>query len=340
MPCTQTNLSPITVTAPTPVLSKAFSPISGQRLYVCDNPEPLSPERFTSPIITLWDDSVPSSTSVKYRVFMWHHNDMSTTIKYGLTLGNAGSGAITVSSIKYETTVTSNTGDILTNGGLCLAKALLGGTLISDSSSITVASNSVKTIKEFTLAPGQVRGLVMEFTLSSTSAMVAKIRSLAGNSTSSALNTHQGAVVNSVNSHPRGTWNYADVQGANITLSLGSSGISNSVSVLDDDPSVFPGTLPNSAAYGGIYKTNITITNTSGSTQTANLYLNPRGGKFVGAVKVGSNPVYGISKTLSFTEAVKIGGFSLSNGQSITVPVQVTAGGGSSTPIAFFVRNS
>lgn len=304
------------------------------------NPEPLTTARFSTPIITLWEDSVSSSTSVRYRVFMWHHNDMSTTIKYGLTVGNAGSGSVTVSSIKYETTATANTGDILTNAGLCLAKSLLGQTLTTDSASVSVPSNSVRTVKEFTLAPGQVRGLVMEFTLSSTSAMVAKIRTVAGNSTSSVLNTHQGPVVSPVGSHPRGTWNYADVQGANITLSLGSSGISNSVSVLDNTPSVFPGILSNSAAYGGIYKTNIIITNTSGKTQTANLYLNPRGGLFVGAVKVGSNPVYGISKTRPSTEAVKIGGFSLSNGQSITVPVQVTAGGGSSTPIAFFVRNS
>lgn len=322
MSCSQPNLNPMTFSSiPQPVLSSGFTPITGQRLYVCDNPEPLAPSTFKTPIITLWQDSVPSSTSVKYRVFMWHHNDTTQTIKYGLTVGNGGTNPITVSSIKYESTVTSNSGDILTNAGLCLSKALLGQTLIADSTTVSVPSNSVRTVKEFTLAAGQVRGLVMEFTLSSASAMSAKIRTVAANSTSAVLNTYQGAVVDSKGTHPRGTWNYADVQGSNATLTIGSNGTSNSVSVLDK-PSVFPGTLPNSAAYGGIYKTNLTIKNNSGA-QTVNLYLNPRGGLFVGAVKVGSNAVNGISKTKP-TEVVKIGAFSIPNGQSITVPIQVT----------------
>lgn len=339
MSCSQTNLTPITMSPiPLPVLSSGFSTISGQRLYVCDNPEPLAPSTFTTPIITLWEDSVPSSASVRYRVFMWHHNDTTQTVKYGLTVGNGGTNPITVGSIKYETTVTSNNGDILTNAGLCLSKALLGQTLTADSTTVSVPGNSVRTVKEFTLAAGEVRGLVMEFTLSSASAMSARIRTVAANSTSAVLNTHQGPVVSSVKTHPRGTWNYADVQGSDATLTLDSSGTSNSVSVLDQ-PSVFPGTLPNSAAYGGIYKINLTIKNNSGTTQTVNLYLNPRGGLFAGAVKVGSNAVNGVSKTKS-TEVVKIGAFSLSNGQSVTVPVQVTAGGGSSTPIAFFAKKA
>ncbi|WP_308722655.1 hypothetical protein [Paenibacillus polysaccharolyticus] len=297
-------------------------------------------------MVTLWQDSVPGSTSVKYRVFMWHHNATGDkdkgipgrTIKYGLTVGNGGSSPITISSIKYETTVTTNGGDILTNAGLCLSKALLGQTLTEESSSVSVPSNTVRTVKEFTLQDNQVRGMVMEFTLSSPSAMSAKIRTVAGTSATSVLNAHQGPVINSVNTHPRGTWDYADVQGSNATLTLDSSGTSNSVGVLSN-PAVFPGTLSNSAAYGGIYKINLTLKNTSGSTQTVNLYLNPRGGVFVGAVKVGSNAVNGISKTRA-TEAVKIGAFSLTNGQSVTVPVQVTTGGGSSTPIAFFARKA
>lgn len=323
---------------PQPVLSSGFTPISGQRLYVCDNPEPLKQSTFTTPIVTLWQDSVPSSTSVRYRVFMWHHNDTAQTIKYGLTVGNGGTSPITVGSIKYETTFTSNNGDILTNAGLCLSKALLGQTLITDNTTVSVPSNTVKTVKEFTLTAGQVRGLVMEFTLSSASAMSAKIRTVAAKNTSALLNTYQGPVVNTEGTHPRGTWSYADVQGSNITLTVGSNGVSNSVSVLDKQSPVFPGTLPNKAAYGGIYKTNLTIKNNSGA-QTVNLYLNPRGGLFVGAVKVGSNGVNGISKTKP-TEVVKIGAFSIPNGQSITVPIQVTAGGGSSTPIAFFAQNA
>ncbi|WP_156934360.1 hypothetical protein [Paenibacillus zanthoxyli] len=339
MPCSQINLTPVSLSAPTPVASTGYTAISGQRLYVCDNPEPLTSATFSTPIITLWDDIVPNSTSVNYRVFIWHHNDTSSTIKYGLTVGNAGGNPVTVSSIKYDTTVTANGGDILTNAGLCLAKALLGQTLTSESTTVTIPSGSVQTVKEFTLAAGQVRGLVMEFTLSSASAMSAKIRTVAGNSTAAILNTHQGAVIGSVSTHPRGTWNYADVQGANATLTLGSGGTSNSISILGDNPSILPGTLANSASFGGIYKCNLTISNTSGSSQTANLYLNPRGGLFVGAVKVGSNPVYGIAKTTT-AQSVKIGAFSLANGQSVTVPIQVTTGGGSSTPIAFFVRNA
>lgn len=347
MPCSQINLSPVTLTSiPKPVVSSGFTTIPGQRLYVCDNPEPLTDDTFSTPIVTLWQDSVPGSTSVKYRVFMWHHNATGDkkngipghTIKYGLTVGNGGTSPITVSSIKYETTVTINGGDILTNAGLCLSKALLGQTMTEESSNVSVPANSVRTVKEFTLQADQVRGMVMEFTLSSASAMSAKIRTVAGDNTTVVLNTHQGPIVGSVNTHPRGTWNYADVQGSNATLTLDSSGTSNSVAVLDQ-PSVFPGTLSNSAAYGGIFKINLTLNNASGSAQTVNLYLNPRGGLFAGAVKVGSNSVNGVSKTKP-TEAVKIGAFSLANGQSVTVPVQITSGGGSSTPIAFFTRKA
>lgn len=343
MSCSQTNLTPVTLSSiPAPVPSDVFTPISGQRLYVCDNPEPLTAATFSTPIVTLWDDIVPSSTLVNYRVFMWHHNDTGSTIKYGLTVGNAGSNPITVGAVKYETTVTSNGGDILTNAGLCLAKSLLGQTLTSGST-VTVSSGAVQTVLEFTLAAGQVRGMVVEFTLSSASNMSAKVRTLAGNSSTAALNTHQGAVIGSVLTHPRGTWNYADVQGAGATISLGSGGVSNSISVLGSplygSPSVFPGTLPNSASFGGVYKFNLTINNTSGTAQTANLYLNPRGGLFAGAVKVGSNPVYGIAKTTT-DQGVKIGAFSLASGASVVVPIQLTTAGGSSTPVAFFVRNA
>lgn len=340
MPCSQTPLYPVTLPSMPTVITPntGFSPISGQRLYVCDNPEPLASSTFITPIVTLWSDDVPKTTSVRYRAFIWHHNDTDHTIKYGLTLGNAGSSAITVSSLNHETTTTANTGDIMTNAGYCLATALLGQTLISNSN-VTVSPNSVQTLKEFTLEKGQVRGVIMEFTLSSASQMVAKIRTVAANSTSSVLNTHQGAVINSVLGHPRGTWDYADVQGSNATITIGSGGISNSVSVLGNSPSVFPGTLPNSAAFGGKYKFNLTITNSSGSSQTTSLYLNPRGGKFVGAVKVGSNPVNGIQKT-DTNQAVKIGGFSIASGSSVTVPIEITSGGGSSTPVAFFARNA
>ncbi|WP_405106652.1 hypothetical protein MHH28_25350 [Paenibacillus sp. FSL K6-1217] len=344
MPCSQTNLTPISLATPTPVKSYGYTPITEKRLYVCDNPEPLQPSYFTSTsMITLWDDVVPAKSLVKYRVFMWHHNATASTIKYGLTLGTAGA-AITVRDIMYETAVTSNGGDILTNAGLCLAKSLLGETLISDPTAITVPAGNVRTIKEFTLEPNQVRGLIMEFTLASAGNMAAKLRTVASSSTSAALNTHSGNPIAPNGTHPRGTWGYADVQGNNITLTIGSTGVSSNVAVLGkEDPangsnSVFPGPLANEPAFGGIYKVNITITNSSGSAKTANLYLNPRGGLYAGAVKVGSNPVYGISKTRD-NEAVKIGGFSLSNGQSITVPVQLTTAGGSSSPIAFIVRS-
>lgn len=342
MSCSQTNLNPETPTfsIPTPTLLSSYTPITGQRLYVCDNPEPLKSSIFTSsPIVTLWSDKVPSTSSVRYRVFMWHHNDTAATIKYGLTIVNSGSSTITVSNVKYETTVTSNNGDILTNAGLCLAKSLLGQTMTSEAN-ISIASNKTTTIKEFQLAAGQVRGLIMEFTLSSSSVMTSVIRTVAASSTTAALNTHFKDPIGTDGDHPRGTWTYADVTGtASITISSG--GTSNSISILDKTSSVFPdlgkGTFANSGCYGGIYKLNLTIKNSS-SKPTVNLYLNPRGGKYVGAIKVGSNPVYGIAKTTPITQTVKIGGFSIASGQSITVPIQVTSGGGASTPIAFFAR--
>lgn len=182
----------------------------------------------------------------------------------------------------------------------------------------------------------------MEFTLTSANLMVAKIRTVAAKNAAQVLNTHQGPVIGTVLTHPRGTWNYADVQGDNFTLSLGSSNVSNSVGILGT-PAVFPEyssndtVYPNPGSYGGIYNVNITITNTSGRAQTANLYLNPRGGLYAGAIKVGSNAVNGINKVKA-GEAVKVGAFSLAIGQSITVPVQLTTAGGSSTPIGFFVR--
>ena len=339
MSCSQVPLSPVTMSAPTPTTAiNSFTAISGQRLFVSDNPEPISDSTFTTPIVTLWDDTVPNGTMVKYRVFMWHHNNTSNPIKYGLTLGNAGSNPLTVSSFEFETAATIQ--DILTNAGYCLSTALLGKTLNS-SADVTVPKGSVQVLKEFVIEPKAVRGTVFEFTLSSASAMSAKLRSVVAKSTTAALNTHQGAVIApGASAHPRGTWNYADVQGANATLTIGSGGVSNSFTILNETNPVFPGNLPNTACFAGIYKFNLTIVNSSGSSSTKNLYFNPRGGLFVGAVKVGSNAVNGITKTTAITQSVKIGAFTIPNGQSITVPIQITTGGGSSTPIAFFAKNS
>jgi len=49
--------------------------------------------------------------------------------------------------------------------------------------------------------------------------------------------------------------------------------------------------------------------------------------------------VNGVSKT-KVGEVVKIGAFSLTNGQSVNVPIQVTTAGGSNTPIAFFAAKA
>ncbi|MBT2293054.1 hypothetical protein J7E73_28865 [Paenibacillus albidus] len=338
MTCSQNPLYPVTIEAPTPSSAiNSFTPIPGQRFFVSDNPEPLTPQTFTTPIITLWNDTVPNLTSVRYRVFMWHHNATANTIKYGLTLGNAGSSPLTVSEFKFETAETIQ--DILSNAGYCLSKALLGQTLNS-TANVTVSPGAVQVLKEFTIAPKAVRGTVLEFTVSSSTPMSAKLRSVAAQSISAALNTHQGAAVpQGAKDHPRGTWNYADVQGADATVTIGSGGISNSFTILNSANPVFSGTLPNTASFAGIYKFNLTIVNASGSSQTKHLYFNPRGGLFVGAVKVGSNPVNGITKT-SDTQSVRIGAFTIPNGQSITVPIQITTGGGSSTPLAFFAKNA
>ncbi|MEK3881012.1 hypothetical protein [Paenibacillus sp. FSL M7-0420] len=346
MPCSKNNLIPVSMPM-TPTISThdGFSSISGRRLYICDNPEPLNASVFAGgPMATMWSELVPNTTSVSYRLFVWHHNPSSdTTRKYGVTIGNAGASAVTVGGIRYDSVVGTNS-NFLNVVGTCLAETLLAQSY-SSAPNITIGLNKVQTILEFELKPNEVRGLLVEFTLTSPTPITARIRTVAGSTASQVLNTWQGSVIGTVGGHPRGSWNYSEVQGSGRTISFGAAASMNGISVLGAASPVFPepspsgGMLANPAGFGGIYNINLTLQNTSGKQQTADLYLNPRGGAFVGAVKVGSNPVAGIPVTQAAVQGVKIGGFSINAGQSVTVPVRITSGGGASTPVALVLHN-
>lgn len=361
MSCSQSLLPKVTIPNIAPSVTLFGSSVGDRRLFVSDNPESISASEFgTANMITLWNDTVSGRTTVKYRVFLWHLNKTSQPMKVGITLGNGSSGSTAdtyqAKNFKTAVQVTPN----FLSLGQCAATALVGNTLDTESTTVTIPANTVKTIKEWIVPVGQLVGGVFEFDINSPAgkSMVYKLRTVSSKTSSGDLSTHQGDAVKITAEHPRGTWNFSEVQGYSdsaksqpITYSAGSGDKSFSCMnkttdhLFTEAASYQGGTVKeNRGQWGSIYNVNVKLSNNTGSTKNIKISLAPRGGAFVGGVQCngvtnGVPLIKGPADSKDPThEGVVLKTFSVANGATLNVPIKISAGGGGNTPIAILLQ--
>lgn len=343
-------------------------PVSGsRRFFISDNPETIRSSDFTNAntnMITLWNDAVSGQSTVKYRVFFWHLNGTSQTIKVGITIGNGSTtDTYTVSNIKTGVAITSN----FLQQGRCAAAALLGGTLDGGISNISVPKGNLKVIKEWSVAPGQLVGGVMEFDISNATnannALVYKIRSVAGKDTSQDLTTHQGKVVSpgtdstgKKTEHPRGSWSFSDISGSmnastvqpfvyNVGSSPASVNVSNNGSTVSDN--IMKGStsyqsadaFDNPGHYGVIYQVPLRFVNNTTADKTVKINICARGGSYLGAVR--ANNITSIvpqisppAKGATTQESVRVVSVPVPKGATLDYTIKISNGGGANTAVA------
>jgi len=296
MGCTQTDVSTGYMTGlPTPGNISSASRSGSRRLMFSDSPETLNSEVFSTANITLWHDYMnTSSTSVMHRVYGWHLNSYGASIKVGLTVQNLSStNTIELQQVYREKQTSTN----YLSTGICLAKACLGGTMVSISPADNRFGQTVGLIEETTVANNYLFGFVYEFTVarySGSGNLNYKIRTVATRTTSNNLRSITSNPVNPDSNppHPRGSW----AQGALITGTLptytvgttASTNISNGSTdnVLSASASYDSGNArDNTGHWGAIYRVTLPITNNTGTTKTVRIRLNARAEDYGGAVK-------------------------------------------------------
>ncbi|KOP64848.1 hypothetical protein AMS62_06000 [Bacillus sp. FJAT-18019] len=318
-----------------------------RRFLMSDNPESIPTTAFTNGTATLWHDSVSGQTTVYYRVYVWHVNKTGAPMKFGVTIGNAGSSPITVSNLQHCVDITTN----YIAHGQCTAAALVGSSLTGDTIIDTsVAAGKVGLIQEWTVPNDQMVGGVLEFQISSSAAMSYKVRTVASTSTSTNLRTIQHSKPANKNSeHPRGSWPFSNITGfanstfsQNITYDLGSGNKAYSINndkndnimTKENSYDVDNAVATNKGHFGVVYKTPITLRNPTNTNRTVKIYLTGRGGSYGGAVRWNKETTYKVPKLGSNTQGVLIATVEVPKGTSVNHEIYTSTAGSLNTPAA------
>ncbi|WP_440114471.1 hypothetical protein [Paenibacillus sp. QZ-Y1] len=359
MACSQPDLTRVNISAiPAAPPHITGTKVGTTRFVISDNPEtigsptdPKWPVKFSGGFATLWHDYLNNRNSVNYRVFVWHLNTTGKTLKYGITIGNGSNatsnpGTIQVSNLKHSIVTTGN----FIPHGICTAKALLGNTLDSSATPIdsSITAGNVGLVKEWNVPTGQLIGGVIEFTLknvtSSTAPMTFRLRSSVSDTTTANLRMNQSAVVKVMETHPRGSWDFADIQ-STINFETGALNTFQYYSFANgtnDNLMKQSGSYDSANSYGdnkGLYgvknKINITFKNTSTASRLIKVFLTSRVNAFGGACQWNNNPTVGVPKlnlTSSSQEAVQVVSFTLAAGATATYPLTTSTAGSLSGP--------
>ncbi|GAA0854504.1 hypothetical protein ABER99_21275 [Paenibacillus glucanolyticus] len=362
MTCTTTDLPVITH----PLLTTAPPHITGvksgsTRFMISDNPETIGkptdanwPVKFTNGFATLWHDYVANKNTLTYRIFVWHLNTTGKTLKYGVTIGNGSNststpGTIQISNLKHSIVTTGS----YVSHGICSAQALLANTLDSASPVDTsITAGNVGLVKEWPVESGKLIGGIIEFTLkntsSSTAPMAFRVRSSVADTTTANLRTNSTPVIDRLGTHPRGSWDFADIQ-SNISFQTGalnsyqyysfSNGTNDN---LMTQTSSYDGGV-NGQAYGdnkGHYgvknKVNITFKNTSTTeSRKIKVFVTSRVKPFGGAIQWHNNAavrVPALKVGTSTQDMVQVVTFTLAPNASATYALTTSTAGSLSTP--------
>ncbi|MBN3525273.1 hypothetical protein [Paenibacillus apiarius] len=352
MSCTQPDKQKIELSAvPVPSDISGARGSGNRRLFLSDNPESINDNvPFVNHMATVWHDTVKHSGSVSYRMFVWHYNQLDIPLRAAVTVSNDGasdaSNPIQISKVSVQEVL--HTEDFLA-AGLCMAKALIGGTWnIRPPLDKSVQDGDIGIVYEMPMKPNTLSGAVVEFTLKQKKkkkrSLQFMVRSVLANHECAELRTHREPPVTPNSTHPRGSWGFADIRGNPISFDVRQGEQSVSIMSKGNDflykaaASYDPErAFDNKGQYGAKYIVPVRLVNRTHKARQVAVYLNPRGGTFAGAVKI-KGVTYGVPVIKAPHEACELLNVTVRARSELTIPLEIAIAGAASSPVAILCR--
>ncbi|MCE5170602.1 hypothetical protein LQV63_14900 [Paenibacillus profundus] len=352
MSCTQPDKQKVELSAvPVPSDISGAQGSGRRRLFISDNPESINDSvPFVNHMATVWHDTVKDSNSVSYRVFLWHYNRLDIPVRAAVTVSNDGvadsANLIQISKVSVQEVL--HTENFLA-AGLCMAKALIGGTWnIRPPVDKSVQGGDIGIVYEMQMNPNTLSGAVVEFTVKQKKkrkrALQFMVRSVLANHDCAELRTHREPPVTPNSPHPRGSWDFADIRGNSISFDVRQGEQSVSImgkgndflykAALSYDPEH---AFDNKGQYGAKYKVSVRLINRTHKAKQVAVYLNPRGGAFAGAVKI-KGVTYGVPIVKAPNEACELMNVTVRAHSVLNIPLEIAIAGAASSPIAILCR--
>ena len=272
-------------------------------------------------------------------------------MRLALTLENKGSNAMKITSgvreLDYETS------DYITVGKQN-AKACLGATMDSFTPvDATIAAGSTGIIFTTSSANNVLLGAIYEFTISGTGSEKFVLRTVAVPATSSTATDYtkirntKSTPAALVNSHPRGAWEYYDMNATTSQFAINSSSASKVYIISNGSTdnkfkSSENAKNDNKGHYGVNYKLTIPIANKMSTAKNVSLYVVPRSGPYAGACKY-NNVIKGIPTLKLNTggtnkdDAVLISNVSVAANATKNVEMVLMHAGGASLGVGVYI---
>ncbi|MDO7906778.1 hypothetical protein Q5741_10115 [Paenibacillus sp. JX-17] len=326
-----------------------------RRLMVSDNPETLTPQSLPENTGTLWHDVVQTTRhSVKHRIFGWHYNLTGVDVQIGVTVENKCSDRIEVRHIERSLVISPSDGNWLIDVGQKLAVDCIGGTLeaIRPVDPYKFGAGNAL-LESFGLPAGSLAGFIYEFTVEHADgrgSLDYRVRTVASKDAETDLREITAPALPALpppQGHPRGVWPFSLTDAVTPVYTVGTSAnyracasktLSGGVPadlLYRAASSLLEPALDNSGQFGAVYQVTIPIRNTGSETKTVRIRINPRGGAFAGAVRVGDD-VYGVPLLRDNTKACRIADLAVAPGET-AFTFQFMTGGASSTPLGIYV---
>ncbi|CAH8768971.1 hypothetical protein [Paenibacillus dendritiformis] len=337
-------------------------PGSRRRLMLSDNPEVLDAGSFPEAGGTLWHDVVQSDADqVKHRVMGWHINQTGQPLQVGLTLENqAEANTLQIRQIKREARIVDASSNILVEAGQCLAASCLAGTMDDHAAAdCRPLAQEVGLIEAREVPHGHLIGFIYEFTVCRSSGdgpLHYVVRTAASRSADTDLRTIVSEPLSAAGQpHPRGSWPFSETLALMPEYEVGGTthnyralaksrqfGGSPPADLLftagSSDPLSGSGAVNNIAQFGAIYTVSLPIRNETGAPAKVHIWVNPRGGKYAGAVRLGKE-VFRIPALPTNKDACQIAEYEAPEGLS-TFTFSLMTAGESNTPLGIFVTTS
>lgn len=335
---------------------------SCRRLMLSDNPEVLDAASFPEAGGTLWHDAVQSGEDeVKHRVMGWHINQTGQPLRLGLTLENqSGANAIEIRDMKREVRIADASANILVEAGQCLAASCLAGTMEDHAAAdCRPLAREAGLIEAREVPQGHLIGFIYEFTVCRSAGegpLHYVLRTVASRRADADLRTILSEPLSAAGQpHPRGSWPFSETLALMPEYEVGGTthnyralaksrqfGGSPPADLLftagSSDPLSGTGAVNNIAQFGAVYTVSLPIRNETGAPAQVHIWVNPRGGKYAGAVRHGGE-VFRIPALPTNKDACRIAEYEAPEGLS-TFTFSLMTAGESNTPLGIFVTTA